>query len=82
MSIPLDFGGTYDNVQLSFKDNAGTLGYFTGTVPVIDFSGAAFTGQQTLYVTLHQVGRVVMGLRVMDSSGNWNMYESEWIIVP
>lgn len=81
MIIPLDLGGTYTNIQLSFRDNAGTLGYFTGTVPVIEFAGT-FSGQQTLKVTLHQIGRAVMGLRFMDSGGDWNMYESEWIIVP
>ena len=82
MSIPINFGGaTYSDLQLSFRDNAGTRGDMSGTVPVIAFSGL-FTGSQTLTVTLKQLGRVNMGLRVIDGSAQWSMFEMEWIIVP
>ncbi|MBS1914127.1 MAG: hypothetical protein JST22_19220 [Bacteroidetes bacterium] len=82
MAIPLDLGaGTYLNIQLSFRDNAGTRGDFAGTVPVIEFAGT-FTGSQTLSITLKRFGHVWMGLRGLDNTSKWSMYESEWIIVP
>ncbi len=82
MSIPINFGGaTYNDLQLSFRDNAGTRGDYAGTVPVIAFQGL-FTGAQTLSVTLKSPGRISMGLRSIDLSGNWSMFEMEWIIVP
>ncbi len=81
MSIPINFGGaTYNDLQLSFRDNAGTRGDFAGTVPAITFQGL-FTGSQTLAVTLKSFGRVSMGLRAIDLSANWSMFEMEWIIV-
>lgn len=82
MSIPINFGGaTYNDLQLSFRDNAGTRGDYAGTVPVIAFQGL-FTGAQTLALTLKRPGRISMGLRAIDLSGNWSMFEMEWIIVP
>lgn len=82
MSIPINFGGaTYNDLQLSFRDNAGTRGDFAGTVPVIAFSGI-YTGAQTLTVTLKSFGRMSMGLRTIDQSANWSMFEMEWIVVP
>lgn len=69
------------NIQLSFRDNAGTRGDQSGTIPVISFTGS-FTGSKNLVLTLKQLGHVVMGLRAIDSLGAWSMYESEWIIVP
>lgn len=81
MSIPINFGGaTYNDLQLSFRDNAGTRGDFAGTVPAIMFQGL-FTGSQTLVVTLKSFGHVSIGLRAIDGSANWNMFEMEWIIV-
>ncbi|MEO5929807.1 MAG: hypothetical protein ABIR47_07735 [Candidatus Kapaibacterium sp.] len=83
MHIPLAFGAsTYIVTELSFRDNAGTRGDNQGTVPVISFSSASYTGNNTLNVTLKDFGRTVMGLLVKDNAGNFSMYESEWIIVP
>ncbi len=81
MSIPLNLGGaTYNELELRYRDNAGTRGDYAGTVPVIAFQGI-FTGSQTLAVTLKNTGRVSMGLRGIDQSGNWSMFEMEWIVV-
>ncbi|MEP7218618.1 MAG: hypothetical protein ABI876_06855 [Bacteroidota bacterium] len=83
MHIPLAFGAsTYVIAELSMRDNAGTRGDSQGTVPVISFSSASYTGNVSLNVTLKGFGRTAMGLVVKDNAGNWSMYESEWIIVP
>ncbi len=84
MKIPINLGtGVYSDLQLSFRDNAGTRGDTSGTVPVIAFNtSATFTGGVVLTVTLKYTGHAVMGLRAIDNGGNWSMYESEWIIVP
>ena len=83
--INLDFGASsYATVQLSFRDNAGTRGDMSGTIPVISFThtGGGFTGVQKLAVTLKTIGVAVMGISVINGSGAYTMYESEWIIVP
>jgi hypothetical protein len=79
--INLDFGAsTYTDVQLSFRDNAGTRGDMTGTIPAISFIGS-FTDVQKLSLTLKTTGVAVMGIRLIHSGGAYSMYESEWIIV-
>ena len=79
MQLDLDFGvSTYDDVQLSFRNNAATR----GTVPVISFSDG-FTGVKTLIVTLKMTGTFAMGLvSQATGGGNSNMFEMEWIVVP
>lgn len=81
MSLPLDFGAnTYTNLQLSFRDNAGTRGDAQGTVPVIEWTGS-FSGATTLNFTLKAFGRFQLGLRC-DTGTTVSMYEFEAIIVP
>ncbi|MCZ2102408.1 MAG: hypothetical protein LC107_12835 [Chitinophagales bacterium] len=87
MEIPLALGGgQYPNLQLSFRDNAGTRGDYAGTIPVIDFSNAVapFSGNVTLNVVLRTTGHVFMALRAIDNSITpvWSMFAMEWIIVP
>jgi hypothetical protein len=79
--IALDFGAsTYPNVQLGYRDNAGTRGDAQATFPVVQFAGS-FTGTVHLQLTLNAPGRFFMGLRC-DTGAAASMYESEWISVP
>ncbi len=76
---------TSTDVQLSFRDNSTTSGDFqnsaTATVPVFAFSGATFGGTaRMLQVTLLRTGRFQMCLRIIDNSGNYSMYEMDWIV--
>jgi hypothetical protein len=83
MNIPLNFGaGSYPDIQISFRDNAATRGDYRGQIPVISFTGPGFSGNVSLQLTLKQYGHMIMGIRTIDSGGNYAMYESEWIIVP
>jgi hypothetical protein len=79
MTIPLSFGAsTFTDVQLSFRDNAGTRGDSQATWPVIDFSGS-FTGNVNLTLTVTTAGRFSMLLRC-DTGAAVQMYETEWVI--
>ena len=81
MNIPLDLGeATYNDLQLSFRDNAGTRGDIQGTVPVISFGGGNFTGLVTLSLVTKIKCRVSMALRAIDTNNNWSMFEMEWIV--
>jgi hypothetical protein len=81
--IRLNLGGaTYNDLQLSYRDNAATRGDSRGTIPVVSFMGGNLTGNITLEVTLKQPGHYMMGLRAIDGSSNRSMYEMEWIVVP
>lgn len=83
MHIPLTFATDVDEVLLSYLDNAGTRGDYAGAVPAIRFTGPFATGVHNLVITLKNNGRAIMGLRtIATASGDWAMYESEWIIVP
>ncbi len=80
-------GITSTDVQLSFRDNAATSGDFqnsgTGTVPVFAWSGPTFgSTARNLEVTLLRPGRFQMALRIIDNSGNYSMYEMDWIVLP
>lgn len=82
----LNFGPTvYNDVQLSFRDNAASSGNFSSggsaTVPAYKWSGA-FTAAPALSVSLKQFGRFLMALKLTDSLGNNTMWEMEWIVVP
>ncbi|HET9137376.1 MAG TPA: hypothetical protein VFO76_12120 [Candidatus Kapabacteria bacterium] len=87
MTIPINFAGSnHDNVQLSFRDNVASAGDFlnsaTGVIPVFSFSGT-FTGVNNLIITFKQTGRYVLGLVHHNaSSGNWSMFEMEFVIIP
>lgn len=78
--ISLAFGGvTYNDLQLSFRDNAGTRGDAQGTIPVISWTGS-FTGNQTLGLVFKQPGKVVLMLRAINAAGDWSAFEMEIII--
>ncbi len=82
MDIFLDLGTTATDLQLSFLDNAGTRGDYAGTIPVINFAGP-IASPAKLSITLKDFGKVSMGLRMIDSvTGDWSMYEMDWVIVP
>lgn len=81
MDVMLDLGTPTNDLQLSFLDNAGTRGDYAGAVPVITFPGS-HSGIVQLSLTLHEVGRTSMGLRMIDSgTGDWSMFEMDWVIV-
>ncbi len=83
MNIPLALGvGSYSDLQLSFLENAGTRGDYLGTIPVISFTARAYTGSVTLKIISQQMGKVSVGLRAIDASGNWSMFNMDWVIVP
>ena len=78
-------GVTSTDVQLSFRDNSSTSGDFqnsaTATIPVFAFTGATFGGiARNLQVTLLRTGRFTVALRIIDNSGNYSMYEMDWIV--
>ncbi len=82
--IPIDLGiggEVYNDMQLSFLENAATRGDCQGAVPVISFSGGDLSGRIMLEVVLKQPGRCVMGLRAVDSGNNVSMFEMEWVVV-
>jgi hypothetical protein len=87
MTLPINFGGSnHDNVQVSFRDNVSSAGTFlnsaTGTIQAFTFSGT-FTGVNNLLITFKQTGRFVLGLVHRNaSSGNWSMFEMEFVILP
>jgi hypothetical protein len=83
-AIPISIGpDLHSDLQLSFLDNAATRGDYAGTVPVIWFN-ASFSGNtNSLVVTLNTTGRAEMGLRALNTNtGNYEMFEMEWIVVP
>lgn len=75
--ITLAFGGvTYTDLQLSFRDNAGTRGDAQGTIPVISWAGA-FTGNQQLGLVFKQKTQVSLMIRAITSAGDWSAFEME-----
>jgi hypothetical protein len=88
-SVPLDWtGGTTSSsdIELSFRDNSTTSGTFqnsgSGTIPVFAFPASAYGGtQRVLNITLLKTGRYQMGMRIIDSSGNYSMFEMDWIVL-
>jgi len=82
--IEINFGAsTYNNVQLTLRDNLGTSGQFlngaTGSIPVISF-GNGITGNQILHVSLYKPGTYSMVL-IMLTGANWSAFEMEWIVM-
>ncbi len=81
--VRLNLGpATYNDLQLSYRDNAATRGDAQGTIPVISFTGGNLTGNIILEITLKRAGHFMMGLRGIDGSSNRSMYEMEWKVVP
>ncbi len=87
--VYFDFAGatTSTDIQLSFRDNSTTSGNFqnsgVATVPVLAFPNSATYGGtgRALQVSLTKPGRYVMGLRIVDNTGNWSMFEMDWIVL-
>jgi len=76
MHIPITLGGdSYPDIQLGFRDNAGTRGDMQGTVPVISFTARPYTGDITLAVSLKQAGRISMVMRAISNTSAWSMFE-------
>lgn len=75
--IGIAFGGvTYNDLQLIFRDNAGTRGDASGTIPVISWIGS-FTGNSTLGLTFKELGHVFLMIRAISSTGDWSAFELE-----
>ena len=84
-NFEINFGASsYNNVQLTFRDNLATSGQFlnaaTGSVPTVNF-GNGITGNHTLSVAITQPGVYNMVL-VMVTGGVWSAFEMEWIVIP
>ncbi len=79
-------GVTSTDVQFSFRDNSLTPGDFldstSGTIPAFVFPGTATYGltARRLRVTLRRRGQFNVGLRILDNSGNYSLYEMIWIV--
>ncbi len=80
ITIDIGGGGTYHDLQLTFRDNAGTRGDAQGTIPVIAFTGDVST-RFALTVTLQQAGHFNMALKALDAGGNPSMFEMEWVVM-
>ncbi|MEI8133511.1 MAG: hypothetical protein WCH46_00370 [bacterium] len=83
--LEINFGASsYNNVQLTFRDNLGTSGQFvngaTGGVPVYNF-GNGITGNQILHLTLLRPGVYNM-VFLMVLSSNWSTYDFQLIVLP
>lgn len=75
--IGIAFGGvTYNDLQLSFRDNAGTRGDAEGTIPVISWTGS-FTGNSNLSLVFKEPGHVFLMIRAISSTGDWSAFELE-----
>lgn len=84
MSIPLTSSATLTDVQLSFRNNAASVGDFTGgstgSIPAISFTGS-FSGPLPLVISLRKAGHAHLALRAIDSLGNFSMFGLECIII-
>ncbi len=75
--ITLALGGvTYTDLQLSFRDNAGTRGDAQGTIPVISWTGS-FTGNQQLGLVFKQRSQVSLMIRAINAASDWSAFEME-----
>lgn len=82
MTVPINLGPLdYPNIQVSFRNDAGTRGDCRGTFPAILFAARNYTGVVELKVVLSRLGKYVMGIRAVDEFGNSYMYEMTWNVV-
>ncbi len=88
-TFSLDFigGATSTDLQFSFRDNSLTSGDFTsgasGTIPVFAFPASTYGGTARLMtVTLLRPGRFAVALRIKDNTGNFSLFEMDWIVIP
>ena len=55
----------------------------SGTIPVFSFPAASYGGTgRLLTLTLLRTGRFPMCLRLIDSGGNYSMFEMLWVVLP
>jgi hypothetical protein len=83
--IEINFGASsYNNVQLTMRDNQATSGTFlngsTGSIPAFSY-GNSITGRQVLHITIPQPG-IYSVVLVMLFSGNWSAFEMELVVLP
>ncbi len=83
----LDFtgGATSTDIQFSFLQNSLTSGDFTsgasGTIPVFAFPSATYGGtSRVMTVTLLRPGRYAVALRIKDNTGNYSLFEMDWLV--
>ena len=78
---------TATDLQFSLRNNSATTGMFensaTATVPVFTFPNTATYGGtgRLVAVSLSRPGRFQVAFRIVDNSGNWSMFEMDWIVV-
>jgi hypothetical protein len=84
MDIPLNFGAnTYNSIQISLLDNAGTKGDEHGEIQVYDFGSGSWTGVNTLKLIFNGViGEYKIGIRINDTSNNTSIYNLRTIVLP
>ncbi len=79
-------GATSTDIQLSMRENSTTSGDFqnsaTGTVPVLALPTTTYGGTGcNVQVSLTMPGRFQVAFRIIDNSGNWSMFEMDWIVI-
>ncbi len=84
----LDITGTASStdIQLSIRDNSATSGEFQnaalGTIPAFVFPSHTYSGTGlNLQVSLLRTGRFNVALRIVDNSGNYSIFEMDWIVL-
>ena len=84
MVITMDFAGSMKDMQLTFFENAATLGNSHEEIPVISFTKGDpyFTGTIELEVTLRKTGKYRMGLRGIDDGDSYYFWDMLWVVVP
>ncbi len=83
MDIPLNLGAnTYNSIQVSLLDNAGTKGDEHGNIQVFDFGTGSWTGVNTLKLVFNGViGEYKIGIRINDTSNNTSIYYLRTVIL-
>jgi hypothetical protein len=76
---------TSTDVQVSVRENSATAGDFTnaasGTIPVYIFTGTFGGTKKGLSFIISRPGRYSLCVRIVDSGGNWSMFELELIAI-
>lgn len=80
-------GATSTDIQFSMRDNSATSGMFenaaAATIPVFTFPSTSTYGGlgRNVQVSLSMPGRFHVAFRIVDNSGNWSMFEMEWVVL-
>ena len=82
--IEINLGATnWNDVQLSLRDNLGTVGAFaagaSGSIPVIFFTGTQ-TGTLTLHLTFAASGNYSFVL-LASNAGTYSAFEMEFVVM-